>query len=56
METWPYLFPVLIVAPFAKNKVLTLIFIMTFNYFLPDKWQLWITLYFVGIITGEVLS
>lgn len=51
-EYWAYLIPFLIVAPFARNKVLSLIYLMSYQYFVPDYWQLWITLYYVSMITS----
>lgn len=48
-----YLVPYLIIVPFVTNKVLALIFLISYQYFIPDYWQLWFVLFLVSMITTE---
>jgi len=56
MDYWAYAVPLLIVAPFSRNKLLAVIFMLAYKWFVPDYWQLWLTLYFVSLITVESTS
>lgn len=56
MEYWPIVTVFLVIMPFVKNKVMSLSFIISLPYFLPDYWQWWIMLYIASIITVEAFK